>query len=180
MKKYTFALLLCGLSSVALADGDVTKSGMMKIDTGTERAATLHIGCSSDRDGGALVIELTIPDANTKKDFGYDDFEGPDSRAGVLSHLDWITIAGKTSITAKAAGSYIPEPQEAFQFGIDELSHRHSPGATLLASFKNEPGELIWTQSSYDKSKRKLVATFDVDAAETKKIRDVTAPCLSK
>ena len=180
MNKYTFALLLFGLSSIARADGDVTKSGTMKIDAGAERTATLHIGCSSDRHGGALVIELTVPDANTKKDFGYDDFEGPDAPAGALSHVEWITAAGKTSITATASGSYIPEPPEAFQFGIDELSHRHSPGATLLASVKSEPGKMIWTQSSYDKSKRKLVATFDLNAAETTKIHDVVAPCLSK
>jgi hypothetical protein len=152
----------------------------MKIDVGTERAATLHIGCSSDRDGGAVVIELTVPDANTKQDFGYNDFEGPDSPAGALSHLEWITAGGKTSITAKAAGSYIPEPPEAFQFGIDELSHRHSPGATLLASVKSEPGKLIWAQSSYGKSKQKLMATFDFAADEAKHIHDIVAACLPK
>ena len=102
MNKYTFALLLFGLSSIARADGDVTKSGTMKIDAGAERTATLHIGCSSDRHGGALVIELTVPDANTKKDFGYDDFEGPDAPAGALSNLEWITAAGKTSAVSTA------------------------------------------------------------------------------
>jgi hypothetical protein len=180
MKKYAFAILIFGISSAAFADGDFSKTGTMKIDAGSERAAMLHIGCSSDRDGGALVIEITIPDANTKKDFDYDDFEGPDAHAGALSHLEWITAAGKTSITATAAGSYIPEPPEAFQFGIDVLSHRHSSGATLMASVKNDPGKLTWTQSSYDKSKRKLVATFDMDASEAERIRETTSACLPK
>lgn len=180
MKKYTFGFVILVAATAAHADGDVTKTGTLQIDAGVRRAATLHIGCSSDRNGGAIVVELTVPDANTKKDFDYDDFEGPDSPAGALSHLQWSTAAGKTEITATAAGSYIPEPPEAFQFGIDALSHRHSPGATLLAGVTSESGKLVWTQSSYDTSKRKLVATFDLDAAEAKKIHDVTAPCLSK
>ena len=180
MNKYTFALLLCGLSGIAFADGDVTKTGTMKIDARVQRAATLHIGCSSDRVGGAIVIELTIPEANTKKDFDYEDFEGPDAPAGALSHLEWTSDASKTSITAKAAGSYIPEPAEAFQFGIDELSHRRSPGATLLASFNSASGRLVWTQSAYGKSKQRLVATFDFNSDETKRVRDTVAACLSK
>ncbi len=180
MIRITTFVAILSLASAAHADGDVSASGTMQIDAGASRAATLHIGCSSERHGGALVIEITIPDANTKKDFGYDDFEGPDSRAGALSHLQWITAAGKTSITAKAAGSYIPEPPEAFQFGIDELSRQHSPGATLITSVKDEPGKLVWTQSSYDTSKRKLVATFEIDAAEATHIRETTSACLPK
>jgi hypothetical protein len=179
MKKYTFTFLLILMSSAAFADGDFTKSGTMKIDNAPERAATLHIGCSSDANG-ALVIELTIPDANTKKDFDYDDFEGPDAHAGALSHIAWITTGGKASITTDVAGSYIPNPPEAFQFGLDEDSRKHSKGATLIAGFKSEPGKLVWTQSSDDKSKRTLVATFDFDAAETKKVHDTTSACLPK
>ncbi len=180
MKKYTFAILIFGISTSAFADGDFAKAGTMKIDAASERAAMLHIACSSDRDGGALIIELIVPDAYTKKDFDYDDFEGPDAHAGALSHIAWITTGGKASITTDVAGSYIPNPPEAFQFGLDEDSRKHSKGATLIAGFKSESGKLIWTQSSDDKSKRTLVATFDFDAAETKKVHDTTSACLPK
>ena len=120
MKKYIFALCI-PLASLAHADGDVTKTGSLRVDEGAERASTVHIGCSSDAHGGALVVEITVPDANTKKDFGYDDFEGPDSPAGKLSHVEWITPAKTTSVTTSAAGSYIPDPPEAFRFEIAEL-----------------------------------------------------------
>ena len=179
MEKYTFAFLLMSMSSAAVADGDFMKSGAMKVDNGPERAATLHIGCSSDANG-ALLVELVIPDANTRKDFDYDDFEGPDAHAGARSRIEWITTTGKTSITTDVAGSYIPNPPEAFQFGLDEDSHKHSKGATLIASIKSEPGTLVWTQSSDDKSKRALVATFNLDADDAKKASDTTRACLPK
>ncbi|MEP6483514.1 MAG: hypothetical protein ABJB01_03625 [Rudaea sp.] len=180
MKMYTWAIVALLLTTLAHADGDVRKTGTMKIDSGAERPTTLHVGCSSDPDGGALVIELTVADAYTKKDFGYDDFEGPDAHAGALSRLDWITAARTTSITTTASGSYIPEPPDAFQFGIDARSRQPSKGATLLAAFGDQPGKLVWTQSSDDKSRRTLIATFDFDASETKRVHDVTSACQPK
>ena len=180
MKMYTLAIIGLFLAANAHADGDIKKTGTMKIDAGADRATTLHIGCSSDSDGGALVIEITVSDAYTKKDFDYDDFEGPDSPAGALSHVDWITDAHTTSITTKASGSYIPEPPDAFQFGIDEYSRRKSAGATLLSAFNDQPGKLVWTQMSFDKSRRKLVASFDFDASEARHIHDLTVACLPK
>ena len=158
--------------------GDFKKSGSVHIDVGASRDATLHIGCSSDRPGGAIVIELIVPDAYTKKDFGYEDFEGPDAPAGALSHLEWTTAMRGTSITTRVAGSYIPDPPDAFQFGLDVMSHQKSAGATFLANVTGDAGKLVWTQSSYDKSKRTLVASFDIDAAESQRIHDLLAPCL--
>ena len=178
MKKYIFAL--CLLSSTAHADGDMTRIGSVHIDDAAQRTATVHIGCSSDPHGGALVVEIVVPDANTKKDFGYDDFEGPDSPAGKLSHIEWIAGAKTTSVTTAAAGSYIPDPPEAFQFEIAELAHRKSAPATLLAAVDGTAARLVWTQSSYDKSKRTLVATFDFDANSAAQLRDNVAACLPK
>ena len=179
MKKYIFALLL-PLSSVAHADGDVTRTGSVRIDDGVQRTSTAHIGCSSDPHGGALVVEIVVPEANTKKDFGYDDFEGPDSPAGKLSHVEWIAGAKTTNVTTAAAGSYIPDPPEAFQFEIAELAHRKSAPATLLAGADGTAAKLVWTQSSYDKSRRTLVATFDFDATAAAQVRDKVAACLPK
>jgi hypothetical protein len=179
VNKYTFALSVL-VASVAHADGDIEKTGSLRIDNGAERASTVHIGCSSDAHGGALVVEITVPEANTKKDFGYDDFEGPDSPAGKLSHVEWIAAAKTTSITTTAAGSYVPDPPEAFRFEIAELAHRKSAPATLLAGADGTAARLVWRQSSYDKSKRTLVATFAFDANESARVRDAVKACLPK
>ncbi|HEX4480085.1 MAG TPA: hypothetical protein VH082_04705 [Rudaea sp.] len=177
MKKYTFALLLIA-ASVAHADGDIRKAGTVRIDSGDVRASTVHIGCSSDPHGGALVVEIIVPDAYTKKDFGYEDFEGPDAPAGKLSHIEWIAGAKTSQITTAIAGGYIPEPPDAFNFEIAGISRRASSAATLLAGVEASEAKLVWTQSSYDKSKRTLVATFAFDASESAHVRDVVKACL--
>ncbi len=180
MKKYSFVPIAVFAASLAHADGEINKVGTMRIDAGAERASTLHIACSSDRDGGALYFEITIPEANTKKDFGYDDFEGPDAKPGALSRVEWITADHTTKITSAAASSYTVEPAEGFRFEIAELSRRKSSPATLLAGADDSAAKLVWTQSSYDKSGRTLVATFAFDAAESAHVRDIVKACLPK
>lgn len=176
MKTYTFALLLVA-ASAAHADGDVRKEGTMRINSGAARASTVHVGCSSDAHG-ALVVEIIVPDAYTKKDFDYDDFEGPGAPAGKLSRIEWISGANTTTITTAVAGSYIPDPPDAFNFEIAGDSKRASPAATLLAGVDGSGAKLVWTQSSYDTSKRTLVATFAFDANESARLRDAVKACL--
>jgi hypothetical protein len=67
MKKYAFAILIFGISSAAFADGDFTKTGTMKIDAASERAAMLHIGCSSDRDGVRSSSNSSFPTHTRKR-----------------------------------------------------------------------------------------------------------------
>lgn len=158
-----------------------THSGKLTVDANMERTATLNVACSPDPNGGALSIELVVPEANTRKDFDYDDFEGPDAAAGAraLSHVAWKTAADTTDITHAAAGSYLPQPPESFMFGIDQLSRRHGQAASMLAAVGAEPGQMVWTQTGFDDSKRKLIATFTLDAAATQHLHDTAAPCLS-
>jgi hypothetical protein len=179
VKKYILLGFILA-ASAAHADGDVTEAGSLRIDNGAERPSTVHIGCSSDAKGGALFVEITVPDANTKKDFGYDDFEGPDSPAGKLSRIEWIGATKTASVTTAAAGSYIPDPPEAFRFEIAERSRRKSAPATLLAGADGTAAKLVWTQSSYDKSKRTLVATFALDADDSAHVHDAVEACLPK
>ncbi len=147
-----------------------------------ERAAFLHVGCSPDSDGGALVIELVATEANKRKDFDYDDFEGPDAAAAkrALSHLDWIAAAGKTEITHVAAGWYAPETPESFIFGVNQLSHRSGPVANLLAAIGTSGGRFVWMQTGFDDPKRQLVANFDLDVNAAQHLHDTVAACLSK
>ncbi|MDR3389199.1 MAG: hypothetical protein P4L92_19320 [Rudaea sp.] len=167
------------LTLAATGPGEFSQSGTMKIGDGPQRSASLHVGCSADPDGGALVIELIATEANTRKDFDYDDFEGPDAPAGAkaLSHVTWKTNTGTTDITHTAAGSYLPEPPESFMFGIDQLSRRRGPAATLLAAVGTDSGQLVWTQTGFD-ARHKLIATFALDAAATQHLHDAVAACL--
>jgi hypothetical protein len=159
---------------------EFSQAGTLKIDAGAARSATLHAACSPDGDGGALSIELIVLEANTRKDFDYDDFEGPDAAAGgkALAHLAWTAASGTTEISSAAAGWYAPEPPQSFMFGVSQLSHRRESPAKLLAAIGSEPGKLVWTQTGFDKATRKLVATFEFDAAAAMRLRGAVASCL--
>ncbi len=173
-------LVVSALTFAAADPGEFRQAGSMKIDGGAERSATLHVGCSADPDGGALVIELIATEANTRNDFDYEDFEGPDAPAGkkALSHVAWKTATGTTDITHAAAGSYLPEPPESFMFGIDQLSRRRGPASTLLAAVGTEPGQLVWTQTAFDNAKHILTATFMLDASAAQQLHDTVSACL--
>lgn len=174
------AFMLAAAAGAYAESHDFSQAGSVKTDAGAERSATLHLACSPDRDGGALGIELVVPEANTRKDFDYDDFEGPDAAAGgkALSHLTWTGASGMTEIHYPAAGWYAPEPPESFVFGVSQMSHRREPPAKLLAAIGADAGKLVWTQTGFDKATRKLVATFEFDPAAAAKARDAVASCL--
>jgi hypothetical protein len=162
------------------ASFEFSQAGTLKIDGATTRSAKLLMACSPDKDGGALSIELTVPEAYTRKDFDYDDFEGPDAeaRSKALSRLSWTGVAGATAITSTASGWYAPEPPDSFMFGVSQLSRRPGAPAQLLAAMNGQAGEFEWMQTAFDASKRKLVATFNLDAAAAKQLHDAVAPCL--
>ncbi|HZX90956.1 MAG TPA: hypothetical protein VFE67_09950 [Rudaea sp.] len=159
---------------------EFSQAGTLKIDGGPVRGATLHAACSPDKDGGALSIELIVLEANTRKDFDYDDFEGPDAAAGgkALSHLAWTAGSGTTEITSTAAGWYAPEPPQSFMLGVNQRSLRVGAPAKLLAAIGAEPGKLVWTQTGFDQATRKLVATFEFDTAAAMRLHNAVAACL--
>lgn len=178
--------LLALASALAFATGaraelhEFSQAGTLQIDAGAARSATLHAACSPDKDGGALSIELIVLEANTRKDFDYDDFEGPDAAAGgkALTHLAWIAGSKTTEVTSTAAGWYAPEPPQSFMFGVSQLSHRREAPAKLLVAIGAEAGKLVWTQTGFDKATRKLVASFEFDAAAATRLRNAVATCL--
>jgi hypothetical protein len=172
----TFAMMTCAHAELR----QFVQDGTLKIDQGTPRPALLHVNCSPDSDGGALSIELVATQANTRKDFDYDDFEGPDAAAGgkALSHLVWTTTTGTTQIIHAAAGWYAPEPPQSFMFAISQLSHHREEPARLLNAIRDEAGTLAWVQTGFDDAKRRLVARFELDAAAVKRLHDTAAVCL--
>jgi hypothetical protein len=155
------------------------QAGSVQIDGGAARNASLAIACSPDSNGGALSIELVVSEANTRKDFDYDDFEGPDAPAqeNALSHLAW-TGAYSAEMTQAASGWYAPEPPESFMFGINQMSHQRKPPAKLLDAVASGPGKLVWTQTGFDKATRRLVATFEFDAATAATLHTAVVRCL--
>ena len=172
----TLAMMACAHAELH----QFVQDGILKIGTAAERSAMLHVNCSPDLDGGALAIELVATEANTRKDFDYDNFEGPDAPAGgkALSHVAWTTATGTTQIAHAAAGWYAPEPAQAFMFGISQPSHHREEPARLLNAIRDEPGTLVWTQTGFDDGKRQLVAHFELDAAAVKRLHDAAAVCL--
>jgi hypothetical protein len=156
------------------------QDGTLKIDQGTPRPAMLHVNCSPDSNGGALSIDLVVTEANARKDFDYDDFEGPDApaKSKALSHIVWTTATGTTQIAQPASGWYAPTPAQSFMFSVSQLSHHREEPARLLNVIRDEPGTLVWTQTGFDNAKRQLVATFELDAAAVKRLHDAAAVCL--
>jgi hypothetical protein len=179
--RLSLALLALTVSAGAHAEPfEFRQSGTLKIDDAAARGATLRVVCSPDPDGGALSIELVVSEANTRKDFDYDDFEGPDAAAAskALSRLSWTSAAGPTEITIAAGGWYVPDPPEAFTFAVSQLSHHREPPAHLLLSVTGAAGVFAWTQTAFDASKRRLVATFDLDAAAAERLHTAAVRCL--
>jgi len=180
--KHLFTTFLALLLAAPVAAGtrEFTHTGTLKVDANTERSATLHLACSPNPDGGALSIELVVPEANSRKDFDYDDFEGPDAPAGdkALSTLAWDSSSGSTSITHPAAGWYAPQPPGSFMFGVSQRSHQRKEPARLLNAIRDEAGQLTWTQTGFDDAKRRLEARFAVDAAAAERLHIAVAECL--
>jgi hypothetical protein len=172
------AAVSLGLFGSAVADQhEYTAPGKVTVGAAAETIANLHVTCTPDRDGGALEIALNLPGAYTRKDFDYDDFEGPDAAASskALSTLTWSAASGKTTISHVAAGWYL---DDAFNFGVSQLSHRREDPARLLDAVRDEAGQLAWTQTGFDSSKRQLVARFDLDAAAAQRLHTAVAECL--
>ena len=159
---------------------EFNQAGTLTVDAGATRSATLHLACSPDSGGGALSIELQVPEAYTRKDFDYDDFEGPDAAAAdkALSHVAWTSAAGTTDIRHVAAGWYAADPPDAFLFGISQPSHHRKPPASLIAAIGPAAGQLVWTQAGFDKPARRLVATFQFDAAAAARLHGAVVRCL--
>src|SRR5512135_1769676 len=126
MKRKLIAIALaaaCALAAAAYAELDrLVLEGQVSAAGGT-RSASLHVLCNPDADGGAISVELWVPQAFKLKDFDYDDFEGPDAVAGdhALSHVSVTGEGGKTEITYAAAGWYSGEDPDTFVFGLSQL-----------------------------------------------------------
>lgn len=151
-------------------------------NAGDTRSVSLRVLCEPDPHGGAVSIELWVPQAYTRKDFDYDDFEGPDAAAGerALSQVSVVGAGGTTEITYPAAGWYSGEgDSDTFVFGLSQRSHQKGKIATLLESVDARDTRLVWVQKSFRGPKRELRATFPLGAETAMKIRDTVDVCLA-
>jgi hypothetical protein len=148
---------------------------------GGTRGVSLRLLCDPDRHGGAISMELWVPQAYKLKDFDYDDFEGPDAAAGnrALSHVSVAGEGGKTEIRYAAAGWYSGEEPDTFVFGLSQRSHQQGKIATLLAAVDTKHTQLVWVQTGFDDPKHELRVTFTLDAATVKRIHDTVGACLA-
>jgi len=178
----TSVAILLG-AAVAAAHGDqrhFALDGTVKSGAGT-RAATLRVLCEPSSDGGAISLELWVPEAFKRKDFDYDDFEGPDAVAGGRA-LSRCTASGPGShleIVAAAAGWYSGEDPDTFVFGVSQPSHQKGQVASLLQGIASTTAQLVWVQSAFAAHTDALRATFALDAAGAQQLRATVAPCLA-
>ena len=148
---------------------------------GGARGVSLHVLCNPDTDGGAISVELWVPQAFKLKDFDYDDFEGPDAAAGdrALSRVSVAGEGGKTEITSAAAGWYSGEDPDTFVFGLSQLSHQQGKIATLLRAVDPKRTQLVWVQAGFNDPKRELRATFTLDPSTVTRLHDTVGVCLA-
>ena len=179
--RFCAAAATLAFASAAFAEPlEFSHAGTLAIDGGAGRSATLHVACSPEGRSGALGIDLVVPEASTRKDFDYVDFEGPDAVAGsrAPSRVTWTGGGRTTEITHAAAGWYAPEPAGSFMFGISQMAHHRDAPSKLLRMVGGEPGTLVWTQDGAGKPARQLVARFELDLAAADKLRATVAGCL--
>ena len=148
---------------------------------GRARAVSLRVLCNPDSDGGAISVELWVPQAFNLKDFDYDDFEGPDAAAGdrALSQVSVAGAGGTTEISSAAAGWYSGEDPDTFVFGLSQLSHHEGKIANLLRAIDTQRTQLVWIQTGFDNPKHELRATFALDAAMVQRLHDTVDVCLA-
>ncbi|MEO8603954.1 MAG: hypothetical protein ABI629_15370 [bacterium] len=175
------ALILALIAaSAARADAhQLVLDGQVESRDGT-RSATLHLFCEPAPDGGAIGVELWVPQAFTRKDFDYDDFEGPDAaaRTRALSRLSVGGPGSHVEIIHTATGWYTGEDPDSFAFGLSQPSQEKGKLADLLRAVDAKTTQLVWLQRAFDGHTPALRATFALDAARAQQLRDTVAPCL--
>jgi len=175
-----FVVLLAVASAAGAEQQRFDLNGQLE-SAGNARPVSLRVLCEPDPHGGAMSLELWVPEANTRKDFDYDHFEGPDAAAGdrALSHVSIPRGKHASEMSAAAAGWYSGEDPDTFVFGISQRSHEKGKLATLLEAVRPLDTQLIWVQRGYDDPRRELRATFALDAATIARIHTTVAECLT-
>ena len=166
--------------AATVASRDVRLDGRLHVADKTY-PTTLRVFCAPVSNG-AVGLELVVPDANTRKDFDYDDFEGPDAAASkrALSRIGISGESGKTEIARTAAGSYAVAPEGSFVFSVSQTALKRDTVSNLLSTLDGQRGHIVWVQTAFDDSKRELRGAFDFDDAMAGRLRDVVAPCLAR
>lgn len=178
-----FAAMLLGAGvtgAPAAETREATVAGTLASSSGP-RAASLRVICNPDPRGGALSLELRVPEAATRKDLDYDDFEGPDAVAAGAERTDLtVTAGGATrSLRRPAAGWYAGDDAAAFVFGVTELARRRGTLAALVARVVGEHAEIAWAQGSFDDIRRTLRARFELDAGAVGRFAAAARACVA-
>jgi hypothetical protein len=147
-----------------------------------KRAAKLRLTCQPAR-GGAIELELEIPDAQHIADFDFEPFEGPDAPAASRT-LSTIGVEGGGAPRVarySAAGWYSGDDPTAFVFGVSQRSHRTGAVATQIGQVDEHTTRITWTQHGHgDRGKQTLEASFAVDAGAARHLHATVAPCLPR
>jgi hypothetical protein len=186
------ALILLGLVILrgeALAQTSTTLTLAGQASTGADqRPASFEFLCSSNRGAnihGVLGVSLIIPAHDTLRAvFAFDDFEGPDARAGRRTRVESSAAAATGSLRTAVSGSITGDAGTAFTFGINAVRRGDAAAlrslSQLLAPLTEGEARLVWTQGNTRAGGPEIIARLAVGAADAARLRTLIAPCLAR
>lgn len=126
--------------------------------------------------GGALSLQLSLM-SETASGFPFDAFEGPRAPASFQPSAE--LRVGKQSFGKTAvSGWYGGDGQGVFVFGIATTPGQRN-AATNAAMALSKPGATFaWIQNSGNAQTPPLEAQFAPDAAQSRALQRISAPCL--
>jgi len=169
-------LLLTSATAAALPSEppQVTVHGTVATATG-EHPAWFTLICTQGS-GAALSLQLMLS-TDSAPDFPFDAFEGPRAPASYLPSAQ-LAVGGRRFAPSVVAGWYGGEVAGTFVFGI-AASPGSATTAVQVAQALGKPGvKLDWIQASDNIQTPPLAATFAPDAAQSRALARIAAPCL--
>jgi hypothetical protein len=178
--------LLLSLAGPALAQPDAGFTGEARTGADT-RPARFAFTCSANgrNTTGALGVTLAVPRHETLRPvFDFDRFEGPDADAGRLTRLETDVAGDRLGGRFAVSGSIGVDDDQPFVFGL--YAARRGDQARLqelgriLRPLTLRPGRLVWNQLNIQRVGVPILATLDIGAVESERLRVLLAPCLPR
>lgn len=180
--------MLLALASPALAQAPQTLTLAGEARTGADqRAARFEFLCSSNQGPnvhGALGVAIALTAHDTLRPvFNFDDFEGPDARAGRRTQLD-STAGGATATLRSAVSGSITGEGQPFDFTFGIYAARRNDArhlrelSRIIAPLTTGASTLVWTQGNTRAGGPSIIARLEIGAEDSARLRTLLTPCL--
>jgi hypothetical protein len=179
MAKYVLLLGLVLIPAIAAAlpsePPQITMHGTVTTSTG-DHPAWFTLVCTQGA-GAALSLQLMLS-TDSAPDFPFDAFEGPRAPASYQPSAQ-LQIGDRRFAPAAVAGWRSGDVDGAFVFGIASPPASDTTATQVAAALGNAGIKLTWIQLSDNMQTPPLSATFAPDAAQSKALKRIAAPCLA-